>query len=180
MKASVDHLAIRASKVHCHRQHSLSAILSPPPPRARACALSCCRYLSLCISISRSLSIIRPTECISLPIRVAIVFSQRFPFTFSSSSASDINQASSCRHCQARNPLKGFFEITRQWMIHRPHDRQYRRDKEGVILTRLRTYGLSAPNYLLLARCVAVSMQSVTQTVHSLGVDPDFPRIEYP
>ena len=76
--------------------------------------------------------------------------------------------------------FKGFFEIILKWMLHRPHDRQYRREMEGVLLIRKLTFGLAAPKYLFVARFVAVSIQSVTHTVHSLGVKRDCTRTKHP
>jgi len=102
--------------------HSLSLSLTHSLARARALSLS----LSLALSLSRVLS---PSSDLRSAFRSpsggAIVFLQRSSLTSSSSSASEINQASSCRHRRARNPLKqrtskDFFGITRKWMIHRP------------------------------------------------------------
>ena len=155
--------------------------------RARARSLALSRSVSLCLS--RSLVLVPSSDLRSAfrsPLGVAIVVVQRSSSASSSSSTSDINQASSCRHRQARNALKqftskDFFGMTWKRMIHRPHDRQHRRDIKGILLIGKRTFGFSTPTYLFVARSVAniiqltsrclsinrVSVQSVTQRVHT-------------
>ena len=87
MKAAVDHLAVRASQVHCRRQHSLSAILSLSLPASFSLSRARSRSRSLSLSLSLSLilskSIITPTERISLPIRGGgCALAALFPYLF--------------------------------------------------------------------------------------------------
>ena len=109
MKAAVDHLAVRASQVHCRHHHSLSAIISLS--LSLSLSLSRARALALTLSLARALSLSfvlspssDPRSALCSPSGVAIVFWQRSSSNSSSSSASEISQALSCRHRQAINP----------------------------------------------------------------------------
>ena len=164
-------------------------------------SLSLARALSLSLSLALSCSLdfsapSDPRSTFRSPSGVAIVFWHALPLppplhlhlrSITHQAADTVNQKSS----------KIFFGINRKWMIHRPHDRQYRRDMEGVLLMRERTLSAQLslrsplcgcvqavcdPNsaqFGFQARLPAETIQSVTQTVHSLGSKRDFPRTHH-